>query len=113
MFCPEASTYTNPVVSSEALLNCLSDRYHSDSLITAPELRLMTVKTCNAPDLLQRSLNSFMPSKPEYMEVIVVDDSKNDLSRVQNEEIAADSGVTYLPVLGHRAIMPYFEDFIA
>lgn len=111
MYYPETTSYTGPVVTSEDLLRCLPDQSAQD-MVREPDVQLLTIKTCNAPALLDRCLGSFTPDLPGYVQPVVVDDSKADCFRDKNKVVAREWGAEYFPVSGEESVVKEFADYL-
>jgi|GEM_PF-1568526 len=110
MFSVESGAYTAPVTTYNDLRDCLPD---DPKLHVAPTHHSLTVKTCNAPELLDRCLGSLRETVDlSYIQAVVVDDSKNVTSRQQNMRVANETGAEYCAVSGANSLVYHFGKYI-
>lgn len=113
MFYTDRSTYTGPIKTPEALANCLSEGSNFAHQ-TPPTNHNVTIKTCDAPDLLGRALISLVDEVSlRYVTPVVVDDSRLEDSRFKNRKIAERFGARYGAVIGQNSIVTDFSGFIS
>jgi len=109
MFLSEIGSYTAPVLSYSELVTCLP----SEALSSTPEGHQVTIKTCNNPQLLARSIGSLLDNVSLNITPLVVDDSRQEDLRDQNQQIAADHGARYCAVRGRHSLVSAFSEYIA
>src|SRR6266568_1185887 len=113
MFIPKAGVYTAPVVTYDQLASCLSPDVVAAYEATPPVQHLVTVKTCDSPDLLSRNLESLSEQVGlNYVQPVVVDDSKHDHFRRENQDLAYTARARYCVVSGKSSLVGAFSSYI-
>ncbi len=109
LFIAERTTYTGPVTSPDALLASCPELAGQDQ---AASPHLLSVKAYNSPGLLARCLQSVRQPSTGNVTPLVIDDTKVDELRKENERIASKFGARYYPVLGEFSLVQAFADYI-
>jgi len=112
MFSVESGAYTAPVVTYDDLKSCLP--VDPENAYTEPSSHIVTIKTCNSPDLLARCVTSLHDEVSlEYVKPIVIDDSKDADSREKNMRVAWETEAEYCAVGGKNSLVNSFGEYIA
>lgn len=111
MFIAERTTYTGPVTSPEQLAAGCPE-YFGAYRQFGPATHMLTIKTCNAPDLLKRCIGS-MSHTPAYLQHIIIDDSPHGAYREANCQIAQEFGAQYYSTKGELSLIGRFSDYLA